>query len=248
MDLQDQLKDFKGYSSHGIRVLKHGKSYQYYIRTDKRDTSGKYLPKEKINTAKKIIQKEYLEKMVKSVRDELRVIDTYLKRNNPIILTTNYESLHEGRKILINPVEVGDDEFVNKWISVQYKGKNISEDSYEFYTNRGERVRSKSELIIANMLNKYNIPYRYEYPVKIKGMGIVYPDFATLNVRKRKEIYWEHLGLIDNEEYRTMVMRKLDAYEKTDIVLGDNLIVTAESSKQPLSTVELEQKIRTYLM
>lgn len=52
-------------------------------------------------------------------------------------------------------------------------------------------MRSKSEVIIADLLNKEGIPYRYEFPLYLKEFNTVYPDFTILNVRKRKEIYWE---------------------------------------------------------
>ncbi len=247
-DLQEQLQGLSDCSVHNIRVEKHRNSYQYYIRTDKNDTSGKYVPKAQITMAENIIKKEYLENMLKSVQSELKAIDFYLKKNNPGKLVTNYEHLHKGRKRFINPFETDDEEFIQKWLSVQYNEKYFTDDSYEYYTDRNEKVRSKSELIIANMLNKYSIPYRYEYPIRVKGMGTVYPDFITLNVRRRKEIYWEHLGLIDNEDYRTMAIRKMESYEKTDIFLGDNLIVTLETAHQPLSTIELERKIHKYLL
>ena len=52
----------------------------------------------------------------------------------------------------------------------------------EFYSNSGVRVRSKSELIIANMLEKYGIPYRYEYPLLLNGNDLVRPDFLCLNI------------------------------------------------------------------
>ena len=50
----------------------------------------------------------------------------------------------------------------------------------EIYTERGERVRSKSEKIIADKLFLQNIPYHYERPIYLKGFGMVYPDFCCL--------------------------------------------------------------------
>ena len=38
----------------------------------------------------------------------------------------------------------------------------------EFYTRKGERVRSKSELIIAEELQRYQVPYLYEKPLELK--------------------------------------------------------------------------------
>lgn len=73
----------------------------------------------------------------------------------------------------------------------EYRGKGFDESTSEFYTAKGEKVRSKSEVIIADVLSREGIPYRYEYPLYLKGIGKVHPDFTVLNVKQRKEIYWE---------------------------------------------------------
>ncbi len=64
-----------------------------------------------------------------------------------------------------------------------------------YTTERGEKVRSKSEVIIANLLNKFNIPYRYEEPFK----GIE-PDFTIKNKDKSIIIYWEHSGTSESKK------------------------------------------------
>ena len=71
-------------------------------------------------------------------------------------------------------------------------------DMCMFYTSKGERVRSKSEVIIADVLNREGVPYRYEYPIYIKGIGKIYPDFTVLNIGIRKEMIWDHFGMMDD--------------------------------------------------
>ena len=102
-------------------------------------------------------------------------------------------------------------------------------------SEKGERVRSKSEIIIANLLNKQGIPYRYEYPVYLSGWGKVYPDFTLLNVRERKEIYWEHLGRMSDADYAEMAIQKIALYEQNNIFIGDKLILTFETQNHPLN-------------
>lgn len=101
----------------------------------------------------------------------------------------------------MNPIVEPVEEFVRRWEEFQYKGKGFEEDDPEFYSDKGERVRSKSKVIIADLLNREGIPYRYECPIYLKGLGLRYPDFTTLNIRKRKEIYWEHFGRMDDPLY-----------------------------------------------
>ena len=117
-----------------------------------------------------------------------------------------------------------------------------------YTTERGENVRSKSELIIANMLNKYDIPYQYEAKLVLSGGKVIYPDFTILNVSKRKTVYWEHLGLVSEIDYAEKNYLKLINYEKNDIILGDNLIVTMELGGVALDTELVKRKIEMFLL
>jgi len=61
-------------------------------------------------------------------------------------------------------------------------------------------VRSKSEVIIANMLSEREIPFKYEIPLYAPDGTFYLPDFTiTWN---GEEYYWEHLGLLHNEDYK----------------------------------------------
>ena len=92
-----------------------------------------------------------------------------------------------------------------------------------------------------------NIPYRYEYPLYLEGYGKIHPDFMALNVNTRTVFYWEHMGMMDDTEYVENAIRRIEAYEKNDIFPGENLILTYETQRHPMSPRVIEQKIRKYL-
>ena len=69
-----------------------------------------------------------------------------------------------------------------------------------------------------------NIPYKYESKLTIAQNKIMYPDFTCLNVKKRKTIYWEHLGLLDNYDYSTKNFAKIDPNPLTIKITKDNEI------------------------
>lgn len=50
-----------------------------------------------------------------------------------------------------------------------------------------ERVRSKSEKILADYFYRRKIPYKYECPLTLKGVGTVYPDFTFLSPKTKKK-------------------------------------------------------------
>ena len=159
---------------------------QYYQRNDPKDFNGTYIREKDIHLAQGLAQKDYDQKVLRSIEQELNAIIKYLS-NYPITYAEQiYEKLHKERRALVEPIVEPEEQYIDKWEAVPYQGKGFSEDTPEFYTAKGERVRSKSELIIADLLNKQAIPYRYEYPIQFKGVGKIYPDFTVLNVKKKK--------------------------------------------------------------
>lgn len=114
----------------------------------------------------------------------------------------------------------------------------------EIFTERGEQVRSKSEKIIADSLYRNGIPYRYEHPVYLRGMGVVHPDFICLHVKKRKEILWEHMGLMGDPKYCRRALKKEEMYIKNGYRSGIDIIYTRESSGYTISTKVIDQIIK----
>ena len=112
-------------------------------------------------------------------------------------------------------------------------------------TENGERVRSKSEKIIADKLHALGVPYRYEYPLVLDGNMKIYPDFMMLRMPEREETYLEHFGLMDDEGYVEKVMWKLNTYERNGIYLGVNLFITYETGRNPLNTKTFDRLIRS---
>ena len=106
-----------------------------------------------------------------------------------------------------------------------------------------ERVRSKSEKIIADMLYHKNIPYKYECPINLKGLGMIYPDFTCLRLADRKTILWEHLGMMTDPIYCQKAMKKIDIYAKNGFIQGRDIIYTFESEKYSLNTMSVENLI-----
>lgn len=65
-----------------------------------------------------------------------------------------------------------EEQFLKKWQQNSYEGKTFAEDAPALFTVKGERVRSKSEVIIADLLEREKIPYHYEKPIWLKSWGM----------------------------------------------------------------------------
>lgn len=195
---------------------------------------------------RKLAQNAYYKKALKIAQKENAWIERTLKELEKETLKDIY---HDDpiRRGLITPLIENDDEYMTKWINEPYNRKPISFQNATFPTDKGDYVRSKSEALIANMLYRLKIPYRYECEVELKGYGTVYPDFIILDIAERKEYIWEHLGMLDNPIYVDKALSKLATYAKNNIFPGDRLITTYEDSKHPLNITLIEKQIRTLL-
>ncbi|NLX82385.1 MAG: AAA family ATPase [Clostridiales bacterium] len=96
-------------------------------------------------------------------------------------------------------------------------------------TLKGELVRSKSEVIIANMLFEADIPYEYEKELSLGEDGIFIPDFTIDDAESGRLIYWEHCGMMSDSHYRQRWEKKKSTYAKHGIIEGENLIVSLEA-------------------
>lgn len=155
-----------------------------------------------------------------------------------------YWSEHPVRQSLITPAEPTWEQLLEQWKLKKYVKKGFTEDIPIILTEKGERVRSKSEKIISDYLDQHKIPYKYECPLYLKGMGTVYPDFTYLSEKKRCEVYHEHFGKMDDPSYCNQAIRKIHAYEANGIFIGERLIATFETSQSILNTRELERILK----
>lgn len=227
-----------------LRVSRNGKKVQYYHITNKGDMHGCYIRKDNVGLAEELAKKDYLNILLKEAKRESKVLKRFMKGMRGISVEEVYEELNEYRKELVEPVIQSDRLFVNEWIDEKYEGNPFSVDEKVYETKRGERVRSKSEVLLADMYYEMGIPYKYEYPVKLYNGKIKYPDFVLLKMPERKQIYHEHMGLLEEREYRQNNLIKIKEYAKTGIQMGDNLIITFETEYAPLIISDVREMVR----
>ena len=168
--------------------------------------------------------------------------------HTPDAIDAAYTRSAAARKVLIRPVWPSDEEFREEWLKQDSCQKGFADDAPEYYTVNGERVRSKTEILIANSLLKLGVAYLYECSLLLAGFGTVHPDFSVLDLKNRRTILWEHLGRMDDPDYVERAVRRINAYLKNGYVIGETLILTFETGKQPISTVQIENLIKHYFL
>ncbi|MBQ6588330.1 MAG: hypothetical protein IJI01_06605 [Butyrivibrio sp.] len=209
---------------------------------------GVYIKKEDIPLAYRLAQKSYDQKIQRLVDKRLKQLGKLVKEYDDNEIEEIYEKLHPIRKTMIKPVEVPWEQKLQEWKNTPYVGKEFMPGIPEIYTKKGERVRSKSEKILADTFYDIGIEYKYECPISLKGFGTVYPDFTFLRKRDGKEVYWEHDGRMDDPAYAENAIRKINSYIANGIYPGDKLIISYESSGVVLNDKMIRQMIKKYIM
>lgn len=102
----------------------------------------------------------------------------------------------------------------------------------------GDMLRSKSEVIIANMLHERVIPFRYEQPLFAGDGTIRLPDFTV--TWAGRTYYWEHLGRLDLTDYADEWRQKRAWYERW---FPGQLVTTEEGPTLSSAAAELIAKI-----
>lgn len=136
-----------------------------------------------------------------------------------------------------------------------FAAPDIVENKQRYYeaalihrTLKGELVRSKSEVIIANMLYQAGIDYEYEKELDLGEDGVRIPDFTVENAESGLCFYWEHCGMLGDATYNKHWQEKQELYEKHGIMLGENLIVSKDSPNGGIDSAEIQGLIEKYLL
>ncbi len=251
-----------------LRIQNKASGPQFFHVTSAKNLRGRYLSKkdpEDMALASRLAQADYYRQLKRNTDlwlAGLSRIDQSLD-TLPECSPENLFADNNTRLSLVTPVVLSDAEYIRQWQTATWKKKPFSQDAPVLLSNRGERVRSKSEKILADRLNELQIPYRYEYPLKLnvqrtytgelddgtevwfqKQKSVTfYPDF-TLLAPDRTEIILEHFGLMDDDPYKSGFVGKLRIYAENGFFPGNNLIISAETADIPLDTVALEATIR----
>lgn len=108
-------------------------------------------------------------------------------------------------------------------------------------------LRSKSELIIYEMLLQNGLNPIYEKSLELGEDGKALPDF-TLTINDTP-VYWEHLGLPGDTGYRKHWERKREVYERHGISesAGNLCLSRDDPASGALDCASIQQTIEALL-
>lgn len=134
----------------------------------------------------------------------------------------------------------------HEWENEPYEKLAYRTGELKHITSRGLRVRSKSELLIAETLYRYDLPFRYEQVYR-SGSISVSADF-TIRRADSKVFIWEHEGLINRRSYIEWQRKKAELYASIGFYPWDNMIVTYDTEDGNIDLRIVESQILNKLI
>ena len=217
--------------------------YDRYIVGEK---GRKYIRKRDSSAVKALAEKSYYKLKIAEFKAERDKIQEILARqgsfDSPALkYAMQNEDIHE---LLRDCLEPWSDE-VRNWAVEGYVRSREHPEFLRYKTKKGDYVRSKAEMTIADTLFDANIPYRYESRVLI-GNVEYYPDFLIMNPKTGKIFILEYLGMLDNDSYAFKNQDKLLRYIKNGYIPSQNLILISETEDRPFDGDYVRAVLRHY--
>ncbi len=206
----------------------------------------------------RMIRKEYLKSLVRIRGAELEIMKAAVKKLSTLKdeeqlmgeVVRRFGALGTQRVENACLAPAGDplsiDSLAEPWDAQPFEQSGYRPEGKRMRTSRGLYVRSKSELLIAELLYRCGIPFRYEQVLHV-GSAAVVPDF-TIRRHDGKIFYWEHMGLISDPAYFDRQLQKLRLYYSAGIRPWRDLIVSFDGDDGTIDVRKAENLIKIDLI
>ena len=229
-----------------------GKNKRYYYAKRKGEKEYRYLGGESNEIVIRVKESHFLHQLLKDVESEIQLLTDMKNKHKEISYTAISARLPVTYRSTNLTCSGNYSEAARKWkmekeeekarYPVKHPERLIMQDI------EGTYMRSKSEVIIANLLIAYGIPFVYELPHVINGVPI-YSDFTALStIDYKTEIIIEHEGMMDKVFYQNIFLDKVNAYLSADYVPGKDVFFTFDDLHGGFDTSTVQDIIDTRLI
>lgn len=225
----------------GNLALSTVKGIDYYYKV----INGKkiYLGTADKEEVRQLQTKKFLQKSLKRIDANCKVMERFVAKYHSIDPDTVNAALPKTYHLFPE----ADYAFTN-WMDLQTWGSEPYDKSTKFpeglkhRTVKGERVRSKSEVIIADILFLKGIEYHYEENLRI-GTETIAPDFKVAVASQQRFRRIEHFGMIGDSKYLEECLWKIRLYVSNGYVPVDDVIFTFDTQDGEIDAQLIGQAI-----
>lgn len=193
----------------------------------------------------KLVRKEYVNKAIPLIEKNIEICREFLDKYSCVdensVMRKFVEKYPKLASLIYNDVDS------ESWENNYSQKKGLYADDLKSLSADGTEMRSLGELVVGGRLKHYGIPYRYEAEIGHPDISYV-PDFTIMRPRDKKIIYWEHLGMVNDEDYLKRNKQKFDVYEMYGIVPWDNLIVSYSQANGGINEKLIDSLIQGWLL
>ncbi|MEE0740742.1 MAG: hypothetical protein U0M21_00410 [Emergencia sp.] len=253
-DLELQRHMLKNYRA-ALQGLPIGKLYvkeyngrRYYTKWDvfRGKKRTKYLGNGSEMEVQLLQKRYFLETSIEAMMKNIELMEEFLSQYMEIDPNYMQKTLPKAYQSLpLNCFDAAGAIDIRRWGEKKYRASEKHAENLKHITAAGEKVRSKSEVIIANGLMARGIPYRYEEEISLNGYKVI-PDFKIIDERKNRIVIWEHFGLIGDTQYLKNCIYKLQNYIQSGFVPGVNLIITFDDADGNIDGLMIERTIQLW--
>jgi len=217
-------------------LIRKGTRYYHFLKgTEIGITKNKLLIKKLCRKRYLLVFKKDLERNISIISGPSKKIIEKSHEERITNLSKAYDGLPEA--YFYHPT-------IEPWLKKSYPTMSFKMEGRKYKMKNGTLLRSKSEYMIANTLEEYGIPYRYEIPMKM-GSKTIYPDFTIKHPYTGKTIIWEHFGALHQPKYEASMNEKMKGYLAQGYIPFETIIYTFEFDIE--STIRLERLAKTLL-
>lgn len=127
------------------------------------------------------------------------------------------------------------------WASSTYNKSTFRPQDLTKITSRNEAMRTKAEVMVAEALYKFEIPFQYERVLPFGNIDYA-PDF-TFEESTRELLRLEYCGMMHDPEYVRKHFNRLKNYASMGIIPGINLICIYNQDNE-INMQEVESVIK----
>ncbi|SFN87960.1 hypothetical protein SAMN04487831_104197 [Pseudobutyrivibrio sp. UC1225] len=138
------LANLRNVPPSNLRAIKKGMTYQYYLKTSE-DKQSRYLKKSERHLAENRAQLDYELNIQRVLKNQQKILNNLISRYNENSVEDTYRCLCEGRKNIVQPIQMPIEQYIYEWKKSYEVNKNSIPMKVQYETVNGEMIRSKYE-------------------------------------------------------------------------------------------------------
>lgn len=192
---------------------------------------------------KALQQRRMIEQTIEHIDRNLDLMRAYTQEYKPINQEAVLQELPRAYRGEPESITGG-----GSWENEPYeKNERYSAEGLVHQTLKGEMVRSKSEVLLANLLYNKGIPYHYEENLNLPE-GVLAPDFKIAVRSERRFKLLEHCGLIGNEKYARSFTWKMQTYIRNGYMPWRDVFFTFDDLNGSIDTRAISEMMDSYFL